>query len=220
MDRTNSLPRSTKSARDREVDAAVINALSRRVCDVVVRCLVSNRLHFTIKSLSSLDVGRGLSRDVCFVATFWRRTHDRVNTQRETSTTYPSQIRASHAVMAKPEDLLFKVCRDEAYQWLDCLEPMALETKTVKVTMENACTAQRAVFDECVVAWRAANDPQHLIHIKGSGPGLPPPQCAPLSCLSEKCLFATGFDFKQCTAFMGNFKHCVKALYVKSEFVD
>ena len=112
------------------------------------------------------------------------------------------------------------VCRPEAHKWLECLEPLSDNTKNVKVTYDSHCVPEREVFDKCVAEWRRAiNDPAGKVQVKGSASGLPPPQCAPLSCLTEKCLYASKYNFSDCKAFMSQFKHCVLLLYGK-EFVD
>lgn len=40
-------------------------------------------------------------------------------------------------------------------------------------------------------------------------PGLPAPQCGPISCLTEKCIFTAG-GWESCTPFLKNFKFCVQ----------
>jgi hypothetical protein len=54
--------------------------------------------------------------------------------------------------------------------------------------------------------------------IRGTGPGLPPPQCQGMACLVEQCLLRTSYNFDHCKLPTEFFKKCVKGLY-GSEYV-
>ena len=109
-----------------------------------------------------------------------------------------------------------RVCEVEADKWLDCLEPMADNAKKVKTT-ESACATERDAFSTCVAEWRKPH--KEFVVVKSTARGHPPQQCAPLGCLSEKCLFNTSYDSERCRVFMTNFKQCTLLLYGK-EYVD
>ena len=79
------------------------------------------------------------------------------------------------------------------------------------------CEASKQEFDQCIDAWRQQVGPD--AKIRGRGPGLPPPQCQAMSCLIQKCLASTSYNFEVCNRPMKFFKHCVKGLY-GSEHVD
>ncbi len=121
-----------------------------------------------------------------------------------------------------PQAELDAVCENEAFAWLNCLEPLSEKPKLHKVTFDNNCVQERNDFTTCVVSWRskvgdAVENP--IIKIKGELPGLPPIQCAPLSCLFQKCFKAAEYDLQLCKAFTMNFKYCTKMLF-GSEYVD
>ena len=114
------------------------------------------------------------------------------------------------------------VCEHQALLWLDCLEPLASKPKQHQVKYESHCVQERENFTKCVVDWRAkvgdsVENPQ--IKIKGELAGFPPVQCAPLSCLFEKCFQVANYDAQVCKAFTMNFKYCTKMLY-GAEYVD
>ena len=115
-----------------------------------------------------------------------------------------------------------EVCESEALRWLDCLEPKAEKPATAKATWDNSCVIERQDFDKCVVQWRAAiNDSVEnpKVKVKGDAAGLPPPQCAPLSCLFQKCFMRSNYDSQLCKFTTMNFKHCCKLMY-GAEYID
>lgn len=100
------------------------------------------------------------------------------------------------------------VCRKESEAWVQCVE--------ANYKAHDVCAHLQAPFDACLVAWRKEVGPN--LRVKGRGIGEPALQCAPLSCIIEKCLFENSYDMKVCGQALKPFRHCVKHFY-GSEYV-
>jgi hypothetical protein len=114
------------------------------------------------------------------------------------------------------QDELKTICQREAQQWIACVDPFSERPRAQKFVVGVHCTAEREQFDTCVGAWREAindkSDPPR-VRIRGDRPGLPPPQCAELSCQMAKCMSASQFSHEVCSPYLQNFKHCCLKLY-------
>lgn len=102
----------------------------------------------------------------------------------------------------------YEACALETDAWRRCVEAN-LADKAV----QELCAADEAIFDACTGAWRRAVGP--TVRVRGERQGEPPPQCAAMACLIERCLFETRFDHQQCALPSRFFKKCVKAFYTE-----
>lgn len=105
----------------------------------------------------------------------------------------------------------YDVCWDESQRWSECVS-----TNFHSKNLEAECERPKLAFDNCITAWR--HEVGYEMRIKGDHRGEPPPQCAAMSCLFQRCLQETQYDTEQCRKPMAQFKHCVKALYL-DEFI-
>lgn len=106
------------------------------------------------------------------------------------------------------------VCDDAALTWQLCLD----RNLTNMAVCGGTTDSPRANFDVCVSEWRKEVGPN--VRLRGSGIGEPPPQCAGLACLVQKCLYKTEFNSKICKDAALPFRHCVKQLYGEEYIVD
>lgn len=92
-----------------------------------------------------------------------------------------------------------------------------MEDNLLNKAVLSICEPLATTFDQCVAEWRGRVGP--AVQVKGIGRGEPPLQCCNISCLVERCLKLSKYDFEKCKAPMDAFKRCVKGLYGK-EYVD
>eukprot|EP00744_Colponema_vietnamica_P019953 GILI01028283.1.p1 GENE.GILI01028283.1~~GILI01028283.1.p1 ORF type:complete len:113 (-),score=12.04 GILI01028283.1:237-575(-) len=104
------------------------------------------------------------------------------------------------------------VCAVQADTWRQCTEDNITDPAAIRLR----CEALADNFDKCVLDWRGKVGPS--VQLRGEGPGEPPEQCQPMSCLIANCLHRNKFDFDRCKLPMEYFKRCVKGLY-GSEYI-
>ena len=104
-----------------------------------------------------------------------------------------------------------EACFPEANQWRLCLE-VNLHEKN----LDAHCGPLEKTLKTCVTSWRRIVGPD--VKVKGKNQGDPPKQCAAVSCLVERCLKDTKYNFDACSLITQKFKACVKEFY-GSEYV-
>lgn len=109
------------------------------------------------------------------------------------------------------------VCAVQVDVWRQCAEDNVADPAALRAR----CDPLAENFEKCIVEWRTADNGRNATtQLRGEGPGEPPIQCAPLSCMIASCLHQNKFEFSKCQIPSEYFKRCVKGLYGSEYITD